>query len=461
MMRAARRSTVSDRRSRRRGAAGQSRLHQAHRRGTAHGDPEIRPHGGRLRRRLAGPRLFISGEASNARTHLMRAHHDVIMVGVGTVLADDPLLTCRLPGLEHRSPVRVVLDTACACRRRQLMATARGGADLDRRRARRAGRAEAALVAAGAEVMRVRGAGRPRRPARRARGPRHAGRHARVFSEGGPSLGDALAEAELVDALRAPHRARRSVRRACRPSARASGGVSSTFSPSGAEEPPARRDRLRYFEEPLMFTGIVTDVGESSPSRTTRAPLKRLRIHPPTIAATIPLGASIACGGPCLTVVGVGPRPEGGCWFTVDAAAETLARTTVGDMGAGGGSTWSARSRSATNSAATRLRPRRRPRHDRRPRGRSQPRADDPWGPTARFDIRAPAAPARFIAAKGSVCLDGTSLTVNTVETTLLRPDLPHTLAVTTWGGARRATRSTSKSTSWPATPPGSRRLAR
>jgi diaminohydroxyphosphoribosylaminopyrimidine deaminase/5-amino-6-(5-phosphoribosylamino)uracil reductase len=56
--------------------------------------------------------VAITGEAAKARVHLLRAQCDAILVGIGTVLADDPLLTCRLPGLEPRSPVRVVLDRA-------------------------------------------------------------------------------------------------------------------------------------------------------------------------------------------------------------------------------------------------------------------------------------------------------------------------------------------------------------
>ncbi len=56
--------------------------------------------------------VAISGEAAKARVHLLRAQSDAILVGIGTVLADDPLLTCRLPGMEARSPVRVVLDRA-------------------------------------------------------------------------------------------------------------------------------------------------------------------------------------------------------------------------------------------------------------------------------------------------------------------------------------------------------------
>jgi diaminohydroxyphosphoribosylaminopyrimidine deaminase/5-amino-6-(5-phosphoribosylamino)uracil reductase len=56
--------------------------------------------------------VAISGDAARARMHLLRAQCDAILVGIGTVLADDPVLTCRLPGMEARSPVRVVLDRA-------------------------------------------------------------------------------------------------------------------------------------------------------------------------------------------------------------------------------------------------------------------------------------------------------------------------------------------------------------
>jgi riboflavin-specific deaminase-like protein len=56
--------------------------------------------------------VAISGEAARARVHLLRAQCDAILVGIGTVISDDPLLTCRLPGMEALSPVRVVLDAS-------------------------------------------------------------------------------------------------------------------------------------------------------------------------------------------------------------------------------------------------------------------------------------------------------------------------------------------------------------
>jgi diaminohydroxyphosphoribosylaminopyrimidine deaminase/5-amino-6-(5-phosphoribosylamino)uracil reductase len=66
---------------------------------------------GCIGRRGAG-QVSISGPVSRAYAHALRSEFDVIMVGIGTVLEDDPQLNCRLPGLESRSPIRVVLDAA-------------------------------------------------------------------------------------------------------------------------------------------------------------------------------------------------------------------------------------------------------------------------------------------------------------------------------------------------------------
>lgn len=182
-----------------------------------------------------------------------------------------------------------------------------------------------------------------------------------------------------------------------------------------------------------MFTGIVTDVGEIVSAEGTQGTLKRLRIHSSYDPATFTLGASIACGGPCLTVVSFGSR-DGGSWFEVDAAAETLARTTVGEWGPGtrvnlerslkigdelGGHIVTGH---VDGIATIVLRT-------------PVTVGDEPWGPTARFDIRAPRSLSRYIAEKGSVCLDGTSLTVNTVQDDVFSVlIIPHTLSVTTWG---------------------------
>jgi riboflavin synthase len=182
----------------------------------------------------------------------------------------------------------------------------------------------------------------------------------------------------------------------------------------------------------LMFTGLVSAIGEIL-SVDRRGDLARIRIACSYLAESIALGASIACGGPCLTAVEIGTQ-DGRAWFDVEAAAETLARTTVGSWRPG----------------------------DRINLERSLRLGDELGGHlvsghidgvaeilersevegAARFTLRAPAPCAPFIAEKGSVCLDGTSLTVNDVAgerfSVLL---IPHTLAVTTWGGRRAGDR--------------------
>lgn len=183
-----------------------------------------------------------------------------------------------------------------------------------------------------------------------------------------------------------------------------------------------------------MFTGIVTDVGRIV-AVSGEGQLRRFRIETAYDPNSIVVGASIACSGPCLTVTGVGPRSGPGGWFDVDVAAETLARTTavtwregtrlnlerslkIGDELGGHIVT------GHVDGVATVL-------------ARDEVTAGE-WGPSARFTLRAPPDMSRFIATKGSVTLDGTSLTVNAVEDDTLSVLLiPHTLAVTTWGERR------------------------
>jgi diaminohydroxyphosphoribosylaminopyrimidine deaminase/5-amino-6-(5-phosphoribosylamino)uracil reductase len=149
-----------------------------------------------------GPRLMITGKVANARVHLMRAHADAVMVGVGTVLADDPLLNVRLPGLESRSPIRIVVDshlrTPPASR---IVAGAREIPTWIVTTVAAPVEAEHALVGQGVEVLRVSadGAGHVSLPdALALLGARGL---TGLFCEGGPKLADVLAQADLIDEL--------------------------------------------------------------------------------------------------------------------------------------------------------------------------------------------------------------------------------------------------------------------
>jgi riboflavin synthase len=177
-----------------------------------------------------------------------------------------------------------------------------------------------------------------------------------------------------------------------------------------------------------MFTGIVSDVGEAERVEA-GANLHHLRIACSYPAETIAPGVSIACGGPCLTVTACGASGNRS-WFEVDVAAETLARTTARQWKVGtklnlerplkiggelGGHIVTGHVDGLATIAAV---------------------AD--FDGMRRIEIIIPQSLARFIAEKGSVALDGTSLTVNSVEADIFSVLLvPHTLKVTTWGERR------------------------
>ncbi|MGC1410559.1 MAG: riboflavin synthase [Acetobacteraceae bacterium] len=176
-----------------------------------------------------------------------------------------------------------------------------------------------------------------------------------------------------------------------------------------------------------MFTGIVTALG------TVRdiAPLggsadMRLMITAPwPDTASIPIGASIGCSGCCLTAVEIGPD-----WFSADASAETLARSTLG-----------------------RWRPGTRVNLERSLRlgdelgghlvsghvdGVGEVVSAAPEHGSTRIVFRVPTGLARFIAAKGSIAVDGVSLTVNEVANDAFGVNIiPHTAAVTSFGSLR------------------------
>jgi diaminohydroxyphosphoribosylaminopyrimidine deaminase / 5-amino-6-(5-phosphoribosylamino)uracil reductase len=146
------------------------------------------------------PRLAITGEAANLRVQIMRSMHDAIMVGAGTALGDDPLLTVRFPGSEAFKPLRIVLDGRLQLPlRSRLSATARDFPTLaiatDAASPERAG----ALAALGVDVARVAAdeAGHlDLLAALRALGERGV---TRVFSEGGPRIASALIAQGLAD----------------------------------------------------------------------------------------------------------------------------------------------------------------------------------------------------------------------------------------------------------------------
>lgn len=171
-----------------------------------------------------------------------------------------------------------------------------------------------------------------------------------------------------------------------------------------------------------MFTGIITDIGEIR--ALTREGDLRARIGTGYATGTIDLGASIASDGVCLTVVALGPD-----WYDVQVSAETVSKTNLGDWVVGkrvnleralrlgdelGGHIVSGHVDGVAEIVGL---------HD--------------DGDSTRLRFRAPDALAGFLAPKGSVALNGTSLTVNEVEGAEFGVNLiPHTKTVTTWGDA-------------------------
>ena len=172
-----------------------------------------------------------------------------------------------------------------------------------------------------------------------------------------------------------------------------------------------------------MFTGIVTDIGEVLELEQ-RGDL-RARIGTAYDVAGIDLGASIACDGVCQTVVALGQAPRN--WFDVEISAESVSKTNIGGWSVGkrlnleralkvgdelGGHIVSGHVDGVAEVVGLR-----------------------PEGDSLRVTFRAPEALARFIAPKGSVALNGTSLTVNEVDGRDFGINfIPHTQHVTTWG---------------------------
>lgn len=175
-----------------------------------------------------------------------------------------------------------------------------------------------------------------------------------------------------------------------------------------------------------MFTGIVTDIGTVEDI----TPLNegvRLRVSTQYDPATIAIGASIAHSGTCLTVTKLSAESDNSRWFEVEAWEEALRLTTIAGWKPGTHINLERALKVGDELGGHIV--------SGHVDGTAEILSVTPEGDAVRFRLRAPAALAKFVAPKGSVALDGTSLTVNAVDGTdfdvlIIR----HTLEVTTWG---------------------------
>ena len=171
-----------------------------------------------------------------------------------------------------------------------------------------------------------------------------------------------------------------------------------------------------------MFTGIITDKGRVA--KLERRGDLRARMQTSYDTSGIEIGASIACDGVCLTVIATG-----GDWFDVEISAETLSKSTLGGWAEGREVNLERALRVGDELGG--------PIVSGHVDGVAEILSVRPEGDSTRFEFRAPDALTRFIAPKGSVALDGTSLTVNEVDGATFGVNIiPHTKAVTTWGRA-------------------------
>jgi len=178
-----------------------------------------------------------------------------------------------------------------------------------------------------------------------------------------------------------------------------------------------------------MFTGIITDIGEVVATEDRAEELHRLTIACTYDPASIAIGASICCSGVCMTAVATNKNS-----FSVDAAAETLAVTTVGRWRKGTRVNLE-RSLKIGDELGGHL-------VSGHVDGLAELIAREDLTGMAKLTLRVPKLLARFVAQKGSVALDGVSLTVNDVTADSFSVlIIPHTLAVTTLGALKQGDR--------------------
>ena len=179
-----------------------------------------------------------------------------------------------------------------------------------------------------------------------------------------------------------------------------------------------------------MFTGIVTDVGEiTSVKPGGQAGDRRFQVRTRHDLKPVPIGASIACSGCCLTVV-----EKGSDWFAIEASGETLAKTHLGDWTVGTRINLELSLKLGDELGGHLVYG--------HVDGVGKVASMTPEGGSVRFVFEVPADLSRFIAAKGSVAVDGISLTVNEVTGNRFGVNvISHTQAVTTLGQARAGQR--------------------
>jgi riboflavin synthase len=176
----------------------------------------------------------------------------------------------------------------------------------------------------------------------------------------------------------------------------------------------------------LMFTGIVTDIGTVAAVKPLREGVG-LRIDTVYDPGTIDIGASISCGGVCLTVTGLPEAGSNARWFEVEAWEEALRLTTASQWKAGTHVNLERALKIGDELGGHIV--------SGHVDGMAEIVGREEEGDAVRFTLEAPRELAKFIAPKGSVALDGTSLTVNKVEGTRFDVLLiQHSLSVTTWG---------------------------
>ena len=177
-----------------------------------------------------------------------------------------------------------------------------------------------------------------------------------------------------------------------------------------------------------MFTGIITSLGEVTSIE--KRGDTRFTIACDYDPASIDLGASIACSGCCLTAIDMGRSEDGRGWFLVEASAETLSKTTLASWQQGTRINLERALKMGDELGGHIV--------SGHVDGVGEILSITPEGDSMRFRFRAPEGLARFIAPKGSICLDGTSLTVNEVDGAEFGVNLiAHTLQVTSWGRAK------------------------